>query len=281
MEWCLDVTRRRHSNFYYSFFTLPKPLYRDMCVLYAFMRVSDDLGDDQQVPPIQRAELLAEWQTKLAAALDARRYDIPYCRPLVDDFAARRSARYLCDVVDGVAMDLHPKGFDTFEELSTYCYHVAGAVGLCCIHIWGFSDPQAIPLAIECGLAFQLTNILRDVAEDARAGRCYLPREDLRRFQLTTEDLGAPTSTETSGQTDGLGSQPSAQTICERATIVGLRRSPRQTNLRRHAGDLRRPARQVDRRGPAVQRRRLKIGTFRKLRIAVWSLLRYRWLAAR
>src|SRR5262249_28833311 len=83
------------------------------------------------------------------------------------------------------------RGFDSFEDLSNYCYHVAGAVGLCCVHIWGFDSDEVPPLAVDCGRAFQLTNILRDVAEDARMGRCYLPREDLRLFGLAAAYLAA------------------------------------------------------------------------------------------
>src|SRR5690606_32271395 len=86
-------------------------------------------------------------------------------------------------------MDLDPQGFETFDDLAFYCDHVAGAVGLCCIHIWGFRDPAAGERALECGRAFQLTNILRDLREDAKMGRIYLPREDLERFRYTPKDL--------------------------------------------------------------------------------------------
>ena len=97
---------------------------------------------------------------------------------------------YLFAVIDGVELDLHPVEVATFEELERYCYHVAGAVGLCCIHVWGFRDDPAVKqLAIDCGLALQLTNILRDLAEDADRGRVYLPREDLDRFGYSADDL--------------------------------------------------------------------------------------------
>ena len=93
-------------------------------------------------------------------------------------------------MIDGVEWDLHPVEVATFEELERYCYHVAGAVGLCCIHVWGFrEDPAVRQLAIDCGLALQLTNILRDLAEDADRGRIYLPREDLERFGYSPDDL--------------------------------------------------------------------------------------------
>jgi phytoene synthase len=98
-------------------------------------------------------------------------------------------ARYLHDVIEGVASDLTPRTMTTFADLERYCYQVAGAVGLCCIHVWGFRDDSALPLAIDCGTAFQLTNILRDLREDAAAGRVYLPQEDLDRFGYTTDDM--------------------------------------------------------------------------------------------
>jgi phytoene synthase len=102
--------------------------------------------------------------------------------------------RYLDAVIDGVAMDLHPRPFATFDELYGYCYHVASAVGLCCLHIWGYrsKDGRAESLAEACGIALQLTNILRDVREDAVNGRLYLPQEDLGRFGVTPEELTSP-----------------------------------------------------------------------------------------
>jgi phytoene synthase len=169
------LARRTAGNFYFSFLTLPGPLFRDMCALYAFMRISDDLGDDESVSIDRRRELLAAWRQSLGRALDGDPRDHP-ALPALADAVGRHSVprEHLFAVLDGVAMDLKPAGFETFEELSKYCYHVAGAVGLCCIHVWGFHDDRAIPAAIDCGLAFQLTNILRDLGEDARAGRVYL-----------------------------------------------------------------------------------------------------------
>jgi phytoene synthase len=111
-----------------------------------------------------------------AALHDAiRKHDIP-----VD---------YLLDVLDGVEMDLQPVCYEDFDQLRRYCYHVASAVGLACIHIWGFTDDRAIHYAEQAGLAFQLTNILRDLGEDASRGRIYLPRDELRRFNYSEEDL--------------------------------------------------------------------------------------------
>jgi phytoene synthase len=163
-----------------------------MCVLYAFMRVSDDLGDDQSCAVEERAAALCTWRESLTAALAGSRFDHRLF-PALADVVERCQVphEYLFAVLDGIEMDLEPAGFETFAELSEYCYRVAGAVGLCCIHIWGFHDDRAIDRAVDCGLAFQLTNILRDIGEDAEMGRIYLPREDLRRFDYSAEDITA------------------------------------------------------------------------------------------
>ncbi|MEX0701419.1 MAG: squalene synthase HpnC [Planctomycetales bacterium] len=211
--WCRALAKRTAGNFYYSFLTLPADRRRDMCALYAFMRVSDDIGDDARLPVEQRRERLAEWRTSFAAALDGRPSMVdgrsqrttddgqrtaddgpihPLLPALVD--VVRRHGiphEHLFAVLDGVRMDLDGARFEIFDDLARYCYHVAGAVGLCCIHVWGFRDPAATQAAIDCGLAFQLTNILRDLGEDAAAGRVYLPREDLVRFGCTPEQFAA------------------------------------------------------------------------------------------
>jgi phytoene synthase len=188
--YCRRLTRRTAHNFRFSFLTLPRDRYDAMCALYAFMRITDDLGDDETVPPNERARQLAIWQQNVATVLAGDAALHP-ALPALSDIVARYRipSQYLFDVIAGVSRDLQPVAMETFAELSDYCYHVAGAVGLCCIHIWGFRGPEAIPLAIDCGLALQLTNILRDAAEDLRSGRCYLPREDLERFGVALNDL--------------------------------------------------------------------------------------------
>ncbi|MEX0717610.1 MAG: squalene synthase HpnC [Planctomycetaceae bacterium] len=209
--WCRALAKRTAGNFYYSFLTLPRERRRDMCALYAFMRVSDDIGDEAGDSIAERQARLAEWREDVAVALD-RRPPIDRCEPQGPTNRERRAAdggscpsrahplwpalsdivrrhgipsEHLFAVLDGVRMDLDGARFETFADLERYCYHVAGAVGLCCIHVWGFDHnraDEARRAAIDCGLAFQLTNILRDLKEDAAAGRVYLPLEDLARF---------------------------------------------------------------------------------------------------
>jgi phytoene synthase len=188
-DHCRALAKQTARNFYYSFLTLPRDRMRAMCVLYAFMRVTDDLGDSDQ-PEAMRKTDLARWRESLVRACATGESDHPVLPALVDVVRKYRiPLRYLLDVIAGVEMDLQPVGFQTFEELAGYCYHVAGAVGLACIHLWGFHDERALAAAVDCGTAFQLTNIFRDLSEDAARGRVYLPREDLDRFQLAADEL--------------------------------------------------------------------------------------------
>jgi phytoene synthase len=187
---CCAVARSSKTQFYLTFFSLPRHMFRDMCVLYAFMRHTDDLGDDVSLPAESRKTRLDEWRTSLTESLEGRTAD-ERILPAVAELVHRRNIpiQLLFDVIDGVESDLTPRTFETFAELEGYCYHVAGAVGLCCIRIWGYTDQRAEDAAVACGTAFQLTNILRDVAEDLAVGRIYLPQEDLTRFEVTPEVL--------------------------------------------------------------------------------------------
>lgn len=210
-DHCIRLTKRTAGNFYYSFCGLPAPQFRAMCALYAFMRVTDDWGDDAQRAPAQRLADLETWEQSLSSALrpdwtvaemfgwsDSARTVLPAMSDVIERFAIPHE--HLFAVVRGVRSDLEfeiskyksqisSARFETFDQLADYCYLVAGAVGLCCIHIWGFHGSKAVQHAIDCGTAFQLTNILRDVGEDAAAGRVYLPADDLQRFGVTVEDL--------------------------------------------------------------------------------------------
>jgi phytoene synthase len=194
---CREVARKRARNFYYSFVLLPPEKKNAMCAIYAFMRYCDDLSDE---PGASRAAM-ERWRIALTDALagnpdrnpawpafidSVRRYNIPH--------------EYFYDMIEGVASDLEPRAIATFEELYQYCYRVASVVGLTTIHIFGFTSPAALPLAEKCGVAFQLTNILRDVREDAELGRVYLPAEDLERFRVSVDDLKLRRRTEQFGR---------------------------------------------------------------------------------
>lgn len=178
---CEALARRHAGNFYPAFRLLPSDQRLAMCALYAFMRRADDLSDDSGSVAAKR-RALADWRLGLRQALRGEHTHAihPALHHAITTF--RIPSAYLEAVLDGVEMDLEPVALTSFEELHTYCYHVASVVGLACIHVWGFSRPEAKVYAEQAGLAFQLTNILRDLKEDAERGRVYVPREDLTRF---------------------------------------------------------------------------------------------------
>jgi phytoene synthase len=187
-RYCEDVARREAGNFYPAFLLLPAPRRRAMCALYTFMRIADDLSDEQAPLHLKR-QLLADWRGGLHDAL-AGRYRHPAYVALHDTVTEYRiPVKYLSAVIDGVEMDLEPIVYRTFAELRNYCHHVASVVGLACIHIWGFRGADAERYAEDAGIAFQLTNILRDLGEDAGRGRVYLPLEDIERFGYSHERL--------------------------------------------------------------------------------------------
>ncbi len=187
-EWCRRVARTRAKNFYYSFVLLSPEQKNAMCAVYAFMRYCDDLSDE----PGAAAAPIDRWRAALANALE-RRFDEHPLWPAFIDAVVRFSIphRYFFEMIDGVRSDLNARRVNTFDELYGYCYQVASVVGMTAIHIFGFDSPEALPLSEKCGIAFQLTNILRDVREDAERSRIYLPADDLARFGVRQEDLRA------------------------------------------------------------------------------------------
>jgi 15-cis-phytoene synthase len=186
--YCRQIARSRAKNFYYSFLLLTPQQRRAMCAIYAFMRYCDDLSDE----PGANAAAMERWRAEMEEALDGRFSEHPVWPAF--HYTVRRFGmprQYFRDMIDGVASDLVPRRMETFDELYRYCYQVASVVGLTTVHIFGFDTPSALPLAEKCGVAFQLTNILRDIREDAERGRIYLPAEDLRSFGVTEDDLRA------------------------------------------------------------------------------------------
>lgn len=184
--FCRGVARNRAKNFYYSFVLLPHEQRDAMCAIYAFMRYCDDLSDE----PGASRERLEQWRCALVDALVGK-YDAYPAWPAFHDTVQRYRVphEYFFQIIEGVMSDLEPRGFGSFEDLYRYCYQVASVVGMTIIHIFGFESPDALSLAEKCGVAFQLTNILRDVGEDAGRGRIYLPAEDMKRFGVTLDDL--------------------------------------------------------------------------------------------
>lgn len=201
-DHCRQVSRAAASNFYYALRLLPRDRRNGMLALYAFARHCDDLSDSGE-DQATRSTRLVQWRESVEAmvargeplslaqrdrSLDPRGWRIlPAVRATVERYGVPTA--HLLDIVDGVMMDLQPPRYETFEQLWQYNYRVASVVGLACLPIWGCRDAAAEPLAIHCGQAFQLTNILRDLREDALADRVYLPREELARFSVSAEQL--------------------------------------------------------------------------------------------
>lgn len=201
---CRRIARREAKNFYFAFLALP-PRKRDaMCAVYAFMRRADDISDDEAQTKSQRREQLAQWMDQWHAAAEHGNSADPIFTALNDARLRFRIPLALLDqLVEGTAMDLAEAGpsgedrvavalydsFPTFNHLYRYCYLVASVVGLVCIRIFGYSSIEAERLAEELGIAFQLTNILRDVREDSERGRVYLPEDDLARHGVSATTL--------------------------------------------------------------------------------------------
>jgi 15-cis-phytoene synthase len=188
-DHCRQLARVAARNFYYGFTLLPSAKRDALCALYAFMRHADDISDSDKHLS-DKAEGLRAWSQALDRALEGDYGGsriLPAFHHTVKEFGI--PSQYFHDLMAGAEMDLTIKAYPTFELLERYCYCVAGTVGLCCVHVFGFQDRKVLELAPKLGIAFQLTNILRDVPEDYAMGRIYLPEEDLNRFGCTAGDF--------------------------------------------------------------------------------------------
>jgi phytoene synthase len=217
---CRHITRTQANNFYYAFLVLPRRKRNALCAVYAFMRHADDISDDESVPVLVRREKLAALLDGLHRAVEGGGVDDPVLFALAHTQKSYEiPLQWLDKLVYGTMMDLQEEPptatesaaaevgdtavvtrriltFRTFDDLYQYCYHVASVVGLVCIKIFGYRDVKAEKLAERTGIAFQLTNILRDVKEDAQMGRVYLPERDLETFGITPEEVVAGASRE-------------------------------------------------------------------------------------
>jgi 15-cis-phytoene synthase len=202
---CRGIARSAARNFYYAFLLLPPPKRRALCAVYAYMRRCDDLADDPKFPVPERRQKLTEWLDAVHRSLAGYATDDAVLLALADTQRRYKIPEILLDqLAYGTAMDLQPNlgnaahpgtlpvQYRTFDDLHLYCYRVASVVGLVCIRVFGYRDSAAESLAERLGLAFQLTNIIRDVKEDAALGRIYLPQEDLDRFEVHPSELSGP-----------------------------------------------------------------------------------------
>lgn len=205
---CRSIARSAAKNFYYAFLVLPQPKRQALCAVYAFMRRCDDLSDEPTLPVYERRQKLAAWLDALHKAAAGFPSDDPVLLALTD--SQRRYGipiELLDQLAYGTEMDVDDEDqligeasapiltvrYKTFDDLRLYCYRVASVVGLVCIKVFGYRDRAAESLAERLGLAFQLTNIIRDVKEDAGMGRIYFPEEDLAKFGLSVSDFAGVT----------------------------------------------------------------------------------------
>jgi phytoene synthase len=187
-QYCQDKTAASGSSFYYSFMFLPPDKRRAITALYAFCREVDDVVDECSDENVARTTL--NWWRTEVAAIYAGKPQHPVAQalvPLVKQFNLPQE--HLLEIIDGMEMDLTQHTYADFEALQLYCYRVASVVGLLAAEIFGYTDRKTLKYAHDLGIAFQLTNIIRDVGEDARRGRIYLPLDELAQFGVHTGDI--------------------------------------------------------------------------------------------
>jgi phytoene synthase len=274
------LTKKSRSNFYYAFLSLPRARRDALYAVYAFCRTVDDIADSADLAPGARRQALADWRADLARCYEQGGMPgHPIARQLASAVRDYRIPRAVLEaIIDGVEMDLDQSTYETMEDLYPYCYRVASAVGLACIEIFGYTQPTARDYAVNLGVALQLTNIMRDVGADARAGRVYLPQEDLRTFGVTLEDLR-----------DGHVSEPFVKLMAHEAERArGYYRAARAAFPAVDARSLV-PAEimgqiyaalldEIEARGFAVFEERVSLPARRKLAIALrcWAVARWR-----
>ncbi len=187
-QYCEDRTKRSGSGFYYSFMFLPKDKRRAITALYAFCREVDDVVDECSDAGAARTTL-TWWRMQVADIYDGKpQHPVAQALvPIVKQF--NMAQEHLLEIIDGMEMDLDQPRYPDFKSLQLYCYRVASVVGLLAAEIFGYTDRQTQKYAHDLGIAFQLTNIIRDVGEDARRGRIYLPMDELEQFGVTASDI--------------------------------------------------------------------------------------------
>ncbi len=308
-RYCRRMSRRAGSSFHAGFLLLPAEKRRAMWALYAFMRHTDDLADgpscrrplNENGPTDDRSprDALAAWRSALELALNAPRlrsrggprakreegrekrdssFIIHHSSllPALAD-AVRRfqiPAEHLHAVIDGVEMDLDCRRYETFDDLRQYCERVASAVGMACIHIWGFRGPEAFGPARAAGVALQMTNILRDLKEDAAAGRIYLPLADLRECGYSVDDLLAGAAGERFRRLIAFEVARAERLYTEAAELLELLEPAGRRIFGITVATYRALLRKIAGNPEIVLQRRVRLGRAEKLRlVARWALL--------
>ena len=281
---CRRIARQAGSNFYAGFLLLPRPQRQAMDALYAFMRHTDDLADNPQ-PAHLRSQDLTHWRADLEHALlgcGERDYPDPEADegrailPALADAVHRYHIPHdhLRAAIDGVEMDLAKRRYETFAELERYCELVASAVGLACIHIWGFRGQEALEPARKCGIALQLTNILRDLRDDAEQDRVYLPAADMRACGYSEGELLRGVDNQPFRRLVALEVGRAEQFYREGAVLMELLETAGRRVFGLMMSVYRAILRRIDRAPGEVLVRRVRLGRLQKLRIALrWTFL--------
>jgi phytoene synthase len=268
---CEAIARAQAKNFYVTFKLLDDDQRRAMCAIYAFMRYCDDLSDDAGIE--DRAAAIARWQGDLHGALAGRMPEDPLWPAFADAVARYKIPhQYFDDMIAGVSSDLEPRNLQNFDELYRYCYLVASVVGLTVIHVFGFDSPEALKLAEKCGIAFQLTNILRDVREDAENQRVYLPAEDLARFGVRPEELKGSVVTPALRKLLEFEAQRARSYYQESAPLIGLIHSGSRASLKSLIGIYSRLLEKIVAADYDVMSQRVRVPNWEK----AWILVRSR-----
>ncbi len=285
---CRAIAKREAKNFYYSFVALPEPRRNAICAIYAFMRKADDLADDESRSREQRRIDLDTWLAGWHAATSEGNTDDPVFVAVRDAIGRFNiPAALLDELVAGTTMDLEHTDtqvdtYANFDELYRYCYLVASVVGLVCIRIFGYKDQRAEKLAEETGIAFQLTNILRDVAEDAERKRLYLPLDSVAAHGVSMEGLlrkreGAPPTEKERALLAEIGERAQAYYQSARKLLPLIDRESRPALwvlVRIYYGLLRR----IRRADYDVFSRRIRVPGFQKLEILAVGLVWMAWV---
>jgi phytoene synthase len=240
-----------------------------MCAMYAFMRYCDDLSDAEGIA--DRPGSIARWRADLEKALSGQPPASHPLWPAFVDTVARYQIphRYFFEMIEGVSSDLEPRFIATFSDLYGYCYHVASVVGLVIIHIFGFTSPDALVLAEKCGIAFQLTNILRDVGEDRANGRVYFPREDFERFGVSADSFQPQEKFRTLLKYQG---QRARAYYRDSAPLIGMIEPNSQASMRALIGIYSRLLGRIEDADYDVLPRRIRVPTWEKTVILLRSL---------
>ena len=275
---CEFVAKTQAKNFYYSFLTLPPDKKAAMCAIYAFMRYSDDVSDEVAAD-MTKAEEMRDWRIALDKAFSGD-YGNSQILPAFHDTVLKYKipANFFRELIDGTEMDLTKKRYANFAELHQYCYRVASIVGFVCIHVWGFDDADgaALKYSEDCGLAFQLTNILRDVKEDAERDRIYLPQEDLEKFGVSEEELKAGVMNENFRALMRFETERAVSYYSEAKKLFPLVHAPGRPTLLIMMQIYRGILDNIIKNGYDVHSRRARVSSPKKLRIVAGAWLRSR-----